>query len=109
MEDVCYWSDLACPLERVGDTQTAYISLGISEARTFNAMVDELSEASPLFHIEIVERSRTSVSMIFICAKDVEEVLTPVLRQYGWHAVKFPGLTGVPADVAAELRGSGKK
>ena len=104
MEDISYWSDLACPLESIRNTQTAYISLGISEARTFNAMVDELSEASPLFHIEIVERSRTSVSMIFICAREVEDVLTPILRQYGWHAVKFPGLMGVPADVAEGLR-----
>lgn len=104
ISDVSHWLRLDSPLERIHDTRTTRASLGICDARAFNPMNEELAEASPLLHVEIVERSRTSVSMILIYSKEVEEFIAPILRKHGWRSVSFVGLTGTPAEALERLR-----
>lgn len=103
-QDVAYWSDMDHPFELIRDTATTRVTLGICEARAYNPMLDELSEATPLVHAEIVERSRTAVSMLVIYHNSVEDSVTSILRQHGCRAVTFPDLTGAPAEVLEELR-----
>ncbi len=104
MADVSHWLRLECPLELIHDTRTTRASLGICNARAFNPMTDELSEASPLLHIEIVERSRTSVSMVLIYSKEIEDSIASILRKHGWRSVSFMGLTGTPAEALKQLK-----
>jgi V/A-type H+-transporting ATPase subunit I len=103
-EEITHWLRLGAPLERMHDTRHARISLGICDGRAYPALVHELAEVSPLHHIEVVELSRASVSMVFIYAKDLEESFVPILRKHGWRPVQFIGLTGTPADILDRLR-----
>ncbi|UCD56146.1 MAG: V-type ATP synthase subunit I [Candidatus Hydrogenedentota bacterium] len=102
--DIAHWLRLESPLEAIEDTRATRVSLGICDARAFNPMTDELSETSALYHIEVVDRSRTSVSMMLIYPKSVEESVSPILRKHGWRTVKFEESTGTPAEAVAELR-----
>ncbi len=102
--DVSLWLALDYPLESIRDTNTTRITLGICETRAFNSMTDELSTVSSQYHIEIVERSRTSVSMVTMYPQSLEDSIGPVLRKHGWRAVEFRGLTGRPTDIVARLR-----
>jgi V/A-type H+-transporting ATPase subunit I len=104
IEDISHWLHLDSPLESIQDTRHTRISLGICDARLYPAMTEELANASPLHHIEVVELSRSSVSMILFYAKDLEETFTAVVRKYGWRSVQFAGLTGTPAEITARLR-----
>lgn len=102
--DVAHWLDLDWPLESIQDTATTRITLGICEARAFNAMTEELSEVSSLYHIEIVERSRASVSMVMMYPTSLDDSIGSVLRKHGWRPVEFRELTGKPADIVLRLR-----
>jgi len=104
MEGIAHWRGLDCPLELIRDTKTTRVTLGICDARACNPLTEALAEACSLCHTEIVERSRTSVSMLFIYHASAEETVPSILRQHGWRAVKFAGLTGVPAEILEELR-----
>ena len=104
MEDIAYWSDMDYPFGLIRDTATTRVTLGICEARAYNPMIEELSEATDLFHAEIVERSRTYVSSVVAYHHSAEETAGAILRQHGWRAVKFPDLKGRPAEVLERLR-----
>lgn len=109
MEDVAYWSDMDHPFELIRDTATVRVTLGICETRAYNPMIDELSEATPLIHAEIVERSRTSVSSLVAYHESAEETVSAIFRQYGWRAVRFPDLTGTPTEVLESLRSQNRE
>jgi len=104
MADVAHWLRLDHPLELIQDTAKTHVSLGISESRSFNPMIDELDEASVPYHIRLVERSRTSVSMVTLYAKSDENSIGPILRKHGWRAIKLPGLEGTPAEIIERSR-----
>ncbi|RJP74458.1 MAG: V-type ATP synthase subunit I [Candidatus Abyssobacteria bacterium SURF_17] len=104
ISDVSHWLQLPWPLEMIRDTQTTCVTLGICDGRAFNLMTEEMAEVSPLYHIEVTGRSRTSVSMVLIYSKSVEDLLAPVLRKYAWRPVRFAELNGTPAQIVATLR-----
>jgi len=104
LEDISHWLRLDVPLEEIHDTRNTHISLGICDSRTYTAMIDELEAASPFYQSEVIEHSRTSVSLVLAYAKELEDTFTPILRKYGWRPVHFLGLTGTPAEIVERLR-----
>ncbi|RJP24190.1 MAG: V-type ATP synthase subunit I [Candidatus Abyssobacteria bacterium SURF_5] len=104
IEEISLWLPLRWQLERIQDTRCTRISLGICDARTYPAFARELAEASPLHHIEVVEISRSSVSMVLIYAKELEDLYTPIMRKFAWRSVQFSGLTGAPQEIRDRLR-----
>lgn len=99
MEDVAYWRNLDYPLELIRDTRTTRLMLSLCETRAYDPMIEELAEAGPLFHVEIVDRSRTSVSLLVAYHNSIEEQAGAILRQHGCRPVRFAELTGTPAEV----------
>jgi len=104
MEGIGHWRRLDCPIELVGDTEKTRVTLGICDAGAYNPMLEAVAGVSALCHTEIVERSRTSVAMLVVYHASEEEAVPQLLRQYGWRAVHFPGLTGTPAEIHERLR-----
>lgn len=104
IEDIGHWLHLDSPLEQIHDTPRVRVSLGVCDTRSYHALLEELATVSPLHHAEMLELSRTSVSVILIYLKDLEESFTPVLRKYGWRPVQFVGLTGTPSEITERLR-----
>ncbi len=102
--DISLWLPLDCPFELIQDTETTRVSLGICEPRAFDSLVEELMKVSLLHHVEVVKRSRASVSMVLIYCKEAEEAVLPVFRKHGWHSVRFIGITGAPAAALERLR-----
>ncbi|GAB4338253.1 MAG: V-type ATP synthase subunit I [Candidatus Abyssubacteria bacterium] len=103
-EDVALWLRLQLPLEEIRDTKTTVVSMGICDGRACTPLLEELSEATPLYHAEVVERSQHTVSTLLIYSKSVDDIVTPILRKYGWRPVRFIGLTGTPSEAFDRLR-----
>jgi V/A-type H+-transporting ATPase subunit I len=104
MEAVAYWRDMEYPFESIHDTATTRIRIGLCEMRAHGPMIEEITEASPLFYDMVVDRSRTSVSTLVAYHKSAEDTVAPILRQHGWRAMSFPDLTGTPAEVLDGLQ-----
>ncbi len=102
-EDVGHWRDLDCAVEHIHDAETTRLTLGICELSAYEPMVEEISDATDLFHQEIIGRSRTAISMLMAYHTSAEDTVAPILRQYGWRAVRFPGLEGAPTEVLERL------
>lgn len=89
------WKGMDVPVEMLDAPGTVVAQVGIITSKDKATWVDELNQALPEMYYEAVNQLKDDYYIITVCHKDDQDLLTSVLKKYGWSKVAFHG-TGTP-------------
>jgi len=98
------WENLSIPME-VSSTKYTLVSHGVVPVTVdIEALKSELSELAPQSYIERVNRDKDQSYISIIYHISCGDVVTEILKKYGFSKVSFTGLTGTPAANIANAK-----
>jgi len=98
------WENLSIPLE-VSSTKYTLVSHGVVPVTVdAEALKSELAELAPQSYIEKVNRDKDQSYISVIYHISCGDVVTEILKKYGFSKVSFTGLTGTPAANIADAK-----
>jgi len=98
-----HWHGLETPLEELAGTRLVGVALVSVEASEVDELEAELSEATNQAELTEVSRSGSSVYAAVLYARDVESLVTPVLKRHNARWANLAGAAGTPREAVAAL------
>ena len=98
------WAEYQIPLE-VQETKNTCITMGNVPPRLdISLMENAVAEITDLFVLDLISADQEQQYVSFIYAKEAEEAINAVMKQFGFNKVFFKDLTGNAAENITNLK-----
>ncbi len=103
-EQLLPWAGLDIPLEDVGPTSQAVISLGTISRDALPKLERSLEEKTDRFYFELVGSDGNLDYALLVYLQEEETEVGEVLKGSEWSQVSFPGLKDRPKEILVDLQ-----